>query len=116
MAVTTLRQMPHNEIDDFFAVEIERWRLKVGDRPVHQNIHGLKFKTFIWIFILFLNCWLFFQSVCCERSFSTLYRLKTWVRPSLTGERLCGLAMLHSHRNMAVNGKHFKTIWCLWLP
>jgi len=37
-----LRQMPHNEIDDFFAVEIERWRLKVGDRPVNQNIHGLQ--------------------------------------------------------------------------
>jgi hypothetical protein len=42
MAVTTLRQMPHNEIDDFFAVEIERWRLKVSHRPVHQNIHGLQ--------------------------------------------------------------------------
>jgi hypothetical protein len=42
MAVTTLRQMPHNEIDDFFAVEIERWRLKVSRRPVHQNIHGLQ--------------------------------------------------------------------------
>ena len=34
--------MPHNEIDDFFAVEIEWWRLKVSHRPVHQNIHGLQ--------------------------------------------------------------------------
>ena len=34
-----------------FSVEIERWRRKVGDHPVYQNIHGL-------------------QSVCCERSFS----------------------------------------------
>ena len=34
-----------------FLVEIERWRLKDGDHPVHQNIPGL-------------------QSVCCERSFS----------------------------------------------
>ena len=25
-----------------FSVEIERWRRKVGDRPVHQNIHGLQ--------------------------------------------------------------------------
>ena len=23
-------------------MEIERWRRKVGDRPVHQNIHGLQ--------------------------------------------------------------------------
>ena len=54
MAVITLRQMPYTEIDDFdadlpckghFAVEIDRWRLKVGDHRVHQNIHGLQTKT-----------------------------------------------------------------------
>ena len=25
-----------------FLVEIERWRFKVGDNPVHQNISGLQ--------------------------------------------------------------------------
>ena len=46
-----------------FSVEIERWRLKVGDHPVHQNIPGLQSalkladkKTFIWKLILSLNC------------------------------------------------------------
>ena len=27
----------------FFAVEIERWRFKVADHPVHQNIPGLQY-------------------------------------------------------------------------
>ena len=26
-----------------FSVEIERWRIKVGELPVHQNIPGLQF-------------------------------------------------------------------------
>jgi hypothetical protein len=26
-----------------FSVEIERWRLKFGDHPVHQNIPGLQY-------------------------------------------------------------------------
>ena len=42
-------------------------------------------------------------SVCCKRSFSALRRLKIWVWSTMMGKRLCGLAILHSHRNMAVN-------------
>ena len=42
-------------------------------------------------------------SVCCQCSLSALRILKTCAWSTMTGERLCGLAMLHSHRNMAVN-------------
>jgi hypothetical protein len=92
-----------------FSVEIERWRHNVDDNPVHQNIPGLQSALAdkdlnpnihtIFILLIFLPV----TSVCCARSFSALRRHKTWVRSTMTGERLCGLAMLHSHRSMAVN-------------
>jgi hypothetical protein len=41
-------------------------------------------------------------SVCCKRSFPALHWPKTRVRSTITGERLCGLAILHSPRFMAV--------------
>uniref|UniRef100_A0A667WQR9 TTF-type domain-containing protein n=1 Tax=Myripristis murdjan TaxID=586833 RepID=A0A667WQR9_9TELE len=39
----------------------------------------------------------------CERSFSALRRLKTWLRSSMGNERLSGLALIHVHRTMAVD-------------
>jgi len=39
------------------------------------------------------------ESCSCERSFSALRRLKAWNRSTMTESRLCGLAMLHIHRN-----------------
>ncbi|VDH89360.1 Hypothetical predicted protein [Mytilus galloprovincialis] len=42
-------------------------------------------------------------SVCCERSFLGLRRLKTWERSTMSEERLCGLAMLHTHRDKDVS-------------
>ena len=42
-------------------------------------------------------------SVCCERSFLSLRRLKTWERTTIGSDRLCGLAMLHVHRNDTVD-------------
>ena len=94
-----------------FSVEIERWRIKVGELPVHQNIPGLQFALKLADKDLYPNIHTIFKllivlpvtSVCCEHSFSALGRLKTWVRSTMAGERVCGLAMLHSHRNMAVN-------------
>jgi hypothetical protein len=94
-----------------FSVEIERWRLKAGDHPVHQNIHGLQSALKLANKDLYPNIHTILKllfvfpvtSVCCQCSFSALRRLKTWVWSTMTGERLCGLAMLHSHRNMTVN-------------
>jgi hypothetical protein len=94
-----------------FSVEIERWRLKVGELPVHQNIPWLQFALKLADKDIYPNIQTIFKLlivlpvtyVCCERSFSALSILKTWVRSTMTGERLCGLAMLHSHRNITVN-------------
>jgi hypothetical protein len=53
------------------------------------------------IFIILLT--LPVTSVCCGRSFSSLRRLKTSERATMGEERLCGLAMLHIHRDMNVS-------------
>ena len=42
-------------------------------------------------------------NVCCERSLSSLRRLKTWEKATMGEERLCGLVMLHVHRDMNVS-------------
>jgi hypothetical protein len=42
-------------------------------------------------------------NVCCERSFSSLRRLKTWEKATMGEERLCSLAMLHIHKDMNVS-------------
>ena len=36
----------------------------------------------------------------CERSISLLHRMKTYLRSTMTQERLNGLALLHIHRNI----------------
>jgi len=58
-----------------FSVEIERWRLNVGDHSVHQNIPGLQSALkladkdhTIYTLLIVLPV----MSVCCERSFSAL--------------------------------------------
>ncbi|KAF0756225.1 52 kDa repressor of the inhibitor of the protein kinase-like [Aphis craccivora] len=38
-----------------------------------------------------------------ERSFSTLRRLKTWLRSQIGQERLTGLALLHVHRDIELD-------------
>ena len=43
------------------------------------------------------------STASAERSFSTLRRLKTWMRSRMGEERLTGLAMLNVHRDIAVS-------------
>jgi len=43
------------------------------------------------------------STASAERSFSTLGRLKTWIRSRMEEERLIGLAILNVHRDIAVN-------------
>ncbi|XP_065197012.1 52 kDa repressor of the inhibitor of the protein kinase-like [Sycon ciliatum] len=42
-------------------------------------------------------------SCSCERSISSLRRLKTYLRSTMTNHRLCGLALLHVHYTRQVN-------------
>ena len=43
------------------------------------------------------------STASAERSFSTLRRLKTWLRSRMGEERLTGLALLNIHRDIAVS-------------
>ncbi|KAK1889542.1 52 kDa repressor of the inhibitor of the protein kinase [Dissostichus eleginoides] len=47
----------------------------------------------------------------CERSFSALRRLKTWLRSSIGNDRLSGLAMMHVHRNRALDPEKVLKRW-----
>ncbi|XP_062521172.1 zinc finger MYM-type protein 1-like [Corticium candelabrum] len=66
---------------------------KMADSQYFPNIHE--------IFKLILTSPV--GSVPCERSFSALRRLKEWSRSTMTQERLCGLALLYIHRDVAVS-------------
>jgi hypothetical protein len=71
----------------------------VGGHPVHQNIPGLQSALKLADKDLYPNIHTIFKllivqitvtSVCCKRSLSVLRRLKTRVRSTMSGERLCG--------------------------
>lgn len=97
-----------------FRGEVEKWKIKIGQTdnpstpmPKHALVKALKvadaefFPNIHEIFKLILT--LPVGSVPCERSFSSLRRLKDWSRANMTEERLCGLALLYTHRDMDVS-------------
>ena len=63
--------------------------LKIADKEFFPNLHAILSS------ILTLPV----GSVCCERSFSSLRRLKKWERSTMGQEHLCGLALLHIHKD-----------------
>ncbi|CAG2233315.1 unnamed protein product [Mytilus edulis] len=95
--------------------EVTRWKVKFSDIPKAKLPGTLKsslkqahqdfYPNIRRIFVLLLTMPV--TSVCCERSFSGLRRLKTWERSTMGEERLCGLAMLHTHRDKDVSGRIF---------
>ncbi|KAK5637908.1 hypothetical protein RI129_000136 [Pyrocoelia pectoralis] len=48
-----------------------------------------------------------------ERSFSTLRRLKSWLRNSILNERLNGLALMSVHRDIYINSEDVINKFCL---
>ncbi|XP_016658723.2 uncharacterized protein LOC107883372 [Acyrthosiphon pisum] len=53
--------------------------------------------------LLFILSCLPVSVASAERSFSTLRRLKTWLRSTMGQNRLSGLALLHVHRSISIN-------------
>jgi hypothetical protein len=91
----------------YWRPEIAKRRMKFHDGfenipiSLQQSLryaHEDFFPNIMRIFIILLT--LSVTSDCCERSFSSLRRLKTWERATMDEERLCGLAMPHVHRDM----------------
>ena len=87
--------------------EIVRWKRKFVDVPLKQRpktaceAAAKCVATFYPAINKILTIFLTIPvgSVCCERSFSALRRLKLWTRASMNEERLSGLAMLMIHRD-----------------
>ena len=50
-----------------------------------------------------IGCTLPITSCTCERSFSTLRRLRNWLRSSMTCRRLSSLALMNIHYSLPVN-------------
>ena len=63
------------------------------DKEYYPNIHCI---LSIYLTLPVTTC-------SCERSFSALRRLKTWLRSSMGNERLSGLAMMHVHKHRALD-------------
>ncbi|XP_028395696.1 52 kDa repressor of the inhibitor of the protein kinase-like [Dendronephthya gigantea] len=85
-----------------FDTEIVRWKQKFVDVPLKEKpknacdaitkCDAAFYPAISKILTIFLTVPV--GSVCCERSFSALRRLKLWTRASMGEERLSGLAML----------------------
>ena len=98
--------LPHKST---FQGEVKKWKTKaknlsaqnhslldtlmLADTNFFPNIHEIM-KLMLTIPV---------GAVPCERSFSAMRRLKDWSRTNMTESRLCGLALLYTHRDMTVN-------------
>lgn len=96
--------IPH---PDDLPQEIHRWKTLsdiqgLGSKCSLDEIlkHTQFYPNIKTIFLLLLA--LPVGSCSCERSFSALRRLKTWNRSTMTEARLCGLSMIHIHRDDSV--------------
>jgi hypothetical protein len=99
----------------FFAVEIERWRFKVADHPVHQNIPGLQSALKLADKDLYSNIHTIFKllivlpvtSVC----FSALHRIEDLGKVNNDRRMFVWLSNApFSQKHGCESGKHFKTI------
>lgn len=105
--LTTFRDdMPSPEV---FPTELKRWKcfcagleekpetlqatIKICDKDLYPNI----FK------ILKICCTWPVTTCECERSFSSIRRLNSYLRSTQTGDRLDNLAMISIHRDMNVD-------------
>ena len=97
---------------DVVDVELVRWRRKwsdVADKSSLPNSASATLRECDPIFFPNINvllrilCTLPVTSAECERSFSTLKRLKTYLRSTMTTERQSGLAMMNIHYGRAID-------------
>ena len=94
-----------------FVGEVEKWEAKVKRDNLHVGKQSVLSTMAIADAEFFPNIHEIMKliltipvgSVPCERSFSAMRRLKDWSRSSMTENRLCGLALLYTHRDMEVN-------------
>lgn len=100
--------LPNADVVD---LEIRTWRRKWSTYPSEERPSSLASaikmcdeKRYPNLFVLLkLGCTLPVTSCECERSFSTIRRLRTWLRSSTTTERLSSLAIMNIHREQIID-------------
>ena len=99
--------------EDEFLAEIKMWRRRIGDCSGKKGdliFHALDIceasEAFLSVRkLLKILTVLPVTTATAERSFSTLRRLKTYIRNSMSEERLNGLALLNIHREINVSSE-----------
>lgn len=93
-----------------FESELELWKNKWskfnGDMPntAIDTLHLCEPEIYPQIHLaLKILCALPVSVATAERSFSSLKRLKTWLRSTMSQDRLVGLALLHIHRDIKIS-------------
>ncbi|XP_065650969.1 52 kDa repressor of the inhibitor of the protein kinase-like [Hydra vulgaris] len=75
--------------------------IKICDENQYPNLFEL----------LKIGCTLPVTSAECERSFSAMRRLGTWLRASMTADRLVSLAIMNIHYNEIVDYKQVSKLF-----
>ena len=63
-----------------------------------------------------IGCTLPVTSAECERSFSAMRRLRTWLRSTMISDRLSSLAIMNIHRNVEVDYKETAKLFFTLCP
>jgi len=115
--VGTLTDIQWNKLKDTYSsfvclldidIELERWKFKwrnISDKkyriedciPATKDLYPNLHKIFIILFTMPVS------TATAERSFSTLKRLKTYLRSTMGSDRLTGLALMHINRHFEIN-------------
>jgi hypothetical protein len=93
-----------------FIREVQRWKARwadVDDKPatLADSLRAIRTPELypnVYRILEILLC-MPVSSASAERSFSVMRRLKTYLRSTMTGDRLSSLAILHSYRETDIN-------------
>lgn len=92
-----------------FAGEVRRWATRwamAESRPTRlldslNKTNPDAYPSVHTVFMLLLT--MPATSASCERSFSSMRRIKTYLRSTMTGDRLSALGVLHIHRDFTID-------------
>lgn len=88
-------------------VELEVWKHKIAQGGVFERLAESVDETYQTLpnlhTILKILLTMPVSTASAERSFSSLRRLKTYLRSTMTEQRLTGLALMHIHRSHEIN-------------
>ena len=94
--------------------EVEREDRRASLAKAIKHYDKLKFPN---VFTLIkIGCTLPITSAECERSFSTMRRLRTWLKSTMKSDRLSSLAIMNIHRNKKVDYKEEAKLFFTWYP